>query len=278
MRTSAFPYELNKEIGGDRMEDVRTPWQKEWDNVCHTEETYLRKNGLKKRTLLNSSLDKRIPDSLQEKLDKAFAKAFEIVFEKGTDVIEKTFDKEEMEHNYKLNAYAMELREDTQTLRKFSKNALASGAKNLLLSGVEGVGLGVLGIGIPDIPLFVGMLLKGVYETSLHYGYDYDTDEERFFILKLIEASCLHSNELVIANEELNDYIEDGMLPDYYDEKAQIRKTSAALSEELIYMKFLQGVPVVGALGGAYDAVYMQRVLKFAKMKYYKRFLKNRRK
>ena len=40
-------------------------------------------------------------------------------------------------------------------------------------------------------------------------------------------------------------------------------------------MKFLQGIPVVGALGGAYDAVYMRRVSKYAELKYRKRFLKN---
>ena len=28
------------------------------------------------------------------------------------------------------------------------------------------MGLGLLGIGLPDIVLFVGMLLKGVYETA----------------------------------------------------------------------------------------------------------------
>lgn len=259
------------------MEDVRTAWQKEWDSVCHREEVYLRKNELKKRSLLYDRLDKRVPDGLQEKLDKAFAKGFEVVFEKGTNVIEKTYNRQDMEHNFKVNSYATELREDRHTLRKFSKNALASGAKNLLLSGMEGVGLGVLGIGIPDIPLFIGMLLKGVYETALHYGYHYDTDDEKYFILKLIEASCLHSKELLVANEELNNFIEDGMLPDYYDEKEQIRRTSAALSEEMLYMKFLQGVPVVGAVGGAFDAVNMQRVLRFAKLKYYKRFLKERR-
>ena len=37
-------------------------------------------------------------------------------------------------------------------------------------------------------------------------------------------------------------------------------------------MKFLQGLPIVGALGGAYDAVYMKRINDYARLKYRRRF------
>lgn len=36
---------------------------------------------------------------------------------------------------------------------------------------------------------------------------------------------------------------------------------------------FLQGIPVVGAVGGIYDAVYMKRITEYANLKYKKRFL-----
>lgn len=38
-------------------------------------------------------------------------------------------------------------------------------------------------------------------------------------------------------------------------------------------MKFLQGLPVVGMAGGIYDAIYLQEILAYAKIKYHKRFL-----
>ena len=38
-------------------------------------------------------------------------------------------------------------------------------------------------------------------------------------------------------------------------------------------MKFLQGIPVVGAVGGIYDEVYMKRITEYANLKYKKRFL-----
>ena len=47
----------------------------------------------------------------------------------------------------------------------------------LLASAVEGVGLGALGIGMPDIVLFTSVVLRGCYETALRYGFTYDTPE-----------------------------------------------------------------------------------------------------
>ena len=46
-------------------------------------------------------------------------------------------------------------------------------------------------------------------------------------------------------------------LPHGYDSREQIKETSAVLSGELLYMKFLQGIPVAGVIGGAYDSVYL---------------------
>ena len=62
-------------------------------------------------------------------------------------------------------------------------------------------------------------------------------------------------------------------LPVCYDEKIQIEKAASGLSKELLHMKFLQGIPVVRAVGGIYDAVYMKQITEYANLKYKKRFL-----
>lgn len=258
--------------------DIRSPWQKEWDKLQSKESAYLKKHSQKKDSILTTKLEDKIPDKLQSTLNIAFTKAFDLIFQKGTKVIEKTYNKDQLEHNFKVNEFAASLREDKRTLRKFSKNASNSSTKNLVISGVEGVGLGVLGIGIPDIPVFVGVLLKSIYEVALHYGYPYDTPEEQYFILKLIETSCLHGEQLLEANREVDLYIETRMLPDTYSRETQIQQASCAMSTEMIYTKFIQGIPIVGAVGGAFDAIYTQKVLSYAKIKYNRRFLKERRK
>ena len=56
------------------------------------------------------------------------------------------------------------MEQNSKSLRSFSKKARDTGTKNLLLSGVAGIGLGVLGLGLPDIPVFTGLILKNIYE------------------------------------------------------------------------------------------------------------------
>ena len=89
---------------------------------------------------INQKLDQIVPDQLKGTLDAAFYKAFQLVFEKGGTVIEKTYRKEDGEYRQKLNAYAAELKESRKNLKAFSRQAGATKAKNLLISGVEGIG------------------------------------------------------------------------------------------------------------------------------------------
>lgn len=72
---------------------------------------------------------------------------------------------------------------------------------------VEGIGLGALGIGLPDIVIWVSVLLRGVYETALKYGFDYDSPEEKLFILKMIETAMLSGEDWIGANAEVNQFI-----------------------------------------------------------------------
>ncbi|WP_343083250.1 EcsC family protein [Blautia producta] len=245
----------------------------EMETVLKKEQAFLKRNEEKKGSFLDRTLEEKVPARLQETLDKAFEKAFGLIFEKGTDVIEKTYSREKIEHTYKVDAYAAGLLENKKTLRAFKKKAEAAGNKNLLLAGVEGVGLGILGIGLPDIPLFTGMILKSIYETALHYGFPYDTEEEKYFILLLIQAALSYGEKLEEINARADRFIMEQTLPHGYDSREQIKETSAVLSGELLYMKFLQGIPVAGVIGGAYDSVYLKRILDYAKLKYRKRFL-----
>ena len=76
---------------------MTTPWQKEWNRMQRQEYEYLQKGRFRKESRLNRLLEKHVPDALQDKLDLAFSKAFELIFEKGTGVIEKTYNKNGIE-------------------------------------------------------------------------------------------------------------------------------------------------------------------------------------
>lgn len=72
-----------------RLFDKRTPLQKEWDKLEVQEQRFLRKRLEKKESILNQKLEEKIPPKLQGTLDAAFAKAFALIFEKGTGIIER---------------------------------------------------------------------------------------------------------------------------------------------------------------------------------------------
>ena len=245
----------------------------EWKKLSQKEKKFLEKRKEKTESALNKKLEEKIPDKLQDTLDAAFAKAFTLIFEKGTNFIEKTYNKEDLEFDYQVDQYAAQLKQNKKAFKNFSKKASITGSKNIAISGAAGIGMGLIGVGIPDIPVFTGMLLKNIYEIALKYGFDYDSEEEHYFILRLIEGSLSYGDEIVAINKELNEYIYSLELPENYSKEEQIKKTSAVLSSELLYMKFLQGIPIVGVVGGAYDVVYMKKINDYAKLKYNRRFL-----
>lgn len=252
--------------------------EKEWAKVEKDEAVYLSKHMNKEDSKLNQFLEDKVPAGLQNTLDGAFEKAFHTVFEKGTDLIEKTYKREEIEKDYKINAYSAQVKENRKNLKAFSKKASGAGTANLVLSGASGIGMGVLGIGIPDIVVFISLMLRSVYEISLNYGFDYKCEEEKKFILLLIQGAVSHDTKLLKINAEINCFIETGKFSEKINLEDSVKETAACLSKELLYMKFLQGIPVVGAVGGAYDVIYMKQVNKYAELKYRRRFFANKKK
>ena len=251
----------------------KNPWDLEWSKLIKKEEKFLTARENQKESILNQKLEEKVPVKLQETLNKAFAKAFQLIFEKGTGIIEKTFRPEEMKKDYKIKEFTNEVRKNKKSLKAFGKKAEATGNVNLAVSGLAGIGMGILGVGIPDIPVFTGFIMKSIYEIALSYGFSYDKIEERRFILLLIQGAVSCGEEMVSINRLVDQFIESEQVPDGYSEVSQIEKTAAGLSKELLYMKFLQGIPLVGAVGGIYDAVYLKRITEYANLKYKKRFL-----
>lgn len=254
-----------------------SPVEAELKKVAKQEQKFIDKRREKKESYLNQLLAEKIPETMQAKLDDAFAKAFHVILTKGTGVIEKTYSKDKLENDYKFKESVAEASQNRKSLKAFSKDAGKTGAKNLAISGVSGIGMGLLGVGIPDIPVFTGMILKQIYETALNYGFDYESEEEKYFALMLIQGSVSYGDRLEALDEQLNQFIKKEQIPDYVDMEKLIKQTAGCLSKELLYMKFLQGIPVAGAIGGAYDAIYMKRIAEYSELKYRRRFYEKRK-
>lgn len=250
-----------------------SPWEKEWTALAKRERDWLHSNTQYKPPILTKLLEGKVPPKLQSTLDLAFTKAFGLIFEKGTPILEHTFSAKQLTKQHQVDQYIAQIQQGRKSLRTFSRRSGRSGALNLAVSGVEGVAFGILGVGLPDIPVFCALLLRSLYEMSCQFGCPYNTKEEQYFHLLLLEGAFSYGDELRNCIRALNTFIASPALPKNYDQKAQIVKTAQALSRQLLYMKFLQGLPIVGVAGGAYDVVCLDRVQRFARLKYQRRLL-----
>ena len=124
--------------------------------------------------------------------------------------------------------------------------------------------------------MFTALMLKNLYQLSAKYGYDYEKEEEKQFILMLIQGAFSYGEQLLEINDRINSFIHNKVFLNGINISENITKTAACLSSEMLYLKFLQGIPLVGAVGGGYDAVYMNRINSYANMKYNYRYLNGR--
>ena len=86
-----------------------------------------------------------MPEKVRVNLEKAFCKAFSVVFQHGNTLIEKTYDKEELQKDHEIQAYAVELKGNRRELRRIRKAAGAADLRNMALTTVEGAGSGTSG-------------------------------------------------------------------------------------------------------------------------------------
>lgn len=244
---------------------------KEWRRLRREERAFSRRSQKKRETSWQGMIGKYVPDRLEGMLKTTFLKAFELVFDQGKGIIEKTCGRQKKEQEYKIDEYAAMVSGDGSAVGKFRKRAVRSRNLNMGISAVEGIGMGLVGMGLPDIPVFLMILLKGIYETALRYGFSYETMDEQTFILKMMETSLLQGEEFEIADSLLNQWMEHPF--ELADREEQIQQTSDVLSTEMLYLKFVQGIPVVGIVGGVSDVVYQKKILDYVNLKYRRRFL-----
>ena len=86
-------------------------------------------------------LEDRIPEKVMSGLQKAFSKAFGLVFEKGTVIIEKTYDKDSIAKEFQINDYAMDVKGTRKEIGRIRSGEAGSNALNTVVTTVEGIGL-----------------------------------------------------------------------------------------------------------------------------------------
>lgn len=224
---------------------------------------------------LKDKLEDKIPAKLQSTLEIAFQKGFKAVFDKGDIIIEKTYNKEDISMEYDINTYAINKYPNKKNLKKIDKSASKKTIINKSITAIEGSALGILGIGLPDIPIYIGVILKSIYEISLSYGFEYSNPNERAFILNIICATVTSGeNRKYYFNklDSIGNEIDNNKNPNYPIDEMLI-ETSNKISTYMLTSKFIQGLPIVGVVGGVTNFITLQDITTIAKIKYKKRYL-----
>lgn len=249
--------------------------EKQFKKLEKQEAKFLKPKPINVVTQTIDSIEEKIPVGLRVNLEAAFYQAFKLVFSKGNLLIEKTFNKEKHQIEFEIRDYRYDKNQKKQAMREFKKNSASSRLAVTGATAAEGALLGVLGIGLPDIPVFMGVLLKGIYETAMNYGFSYEDQGERYLILLLLEAAVSDDENKLKINKQADAAMADleaGILTAWPLEE-QMKKTSQALAADMLCAKFIQGLPVVGMIGGVANASYFIRITSYADMKYKKRYL-----
>lgn len=249
--------------------------QKQENKILNQKENAFIKGKMKPAL---DKLQDKIPEKLKSGLDTAFYKGFQLVFQKGYTVIEKTYDKEKLEIEHDLNNYAIDKHSSKRHLRKLDRFSNQSNALNQSIAALEGGVLGLLGIGLPDIPIFISVMIKTINEIALTYGYQYDTEDEKIYMLYLICGALTKEEQQKEYSEKLDSIGRsiDSSAKLNYDLEEVMKETSNLLSSTLLTAKVIQGIPLVGILGGAVNPVIISKLGKYAKIKYKKRFLQKK--
>lgn len=217
----------------------------------------------------------KIPPKLKSTLEAAFIKSFNLVFEKGSAYIEKTYDRDRIKLEHDLNNYAIDKKLCSKYVKRLDTPAKHSKRVNGALTILEGGVLGFLGIGLPDIPLFLSVMMRTMYEIALSYGYDYQRDEEKVYILLIISGALAQGEK----KKEISDQLDrigiqiDTQIPIEITLEDQMNRTAQILSEAMLTSKFIQGIPIVGVVGGVINYNIIDKIGKFASVKYKKRYL-----
>ena len=255
------------------MRENRTAAHKAWRRLARREARLLQARRAEECGPIARFLEEKIPPRLEQTLTAAFSKAFALVFQRGSGLITRTLSPEKQRAQFAARSARLAQGQSGRALRSVSRAAARSKHAHVLAAGVEGIGLGLLGVGLADIPLFSAVLLRSLYQIALRFGFSHEGREEEDFTLLLIEAALLRGAAFEEANRQLNAWIDTGRPPEASREE-RLQGAAGALSDYLLYAKFVQGIPLLGAAGGALDALCLARVNDYARLKYQRRFLR----
>lgn len=225
---------------------------------------------------VRAKIEEKIPEKLEDTLNSAFNTAFKLVFQEGKTLIKKTYDADSLKEEYASKRVGAQTSGDRSLLARLRKPSEKRHLKSLGVASAEGVGLGLLGIGLPDIPILIGNMIRTCMVSAQAHGLDTDRRDEQIYMLLLIRLQSTPLAERAALNKQLDALGEaiDSGVAIRRDMDEEMAATSERLAMTLLFSRFVMGMPVVGVAGGLYNPVIISQLSQLAEVKYEKRLLK----
>lgn len=239
-------------------------------------------NKLVKRWLnpISDKIEDKIPQKVKSAMESAFYTGFKLVFEKGTKYIEKTYNKKEINIEHDVKNYYIDRHISKKSIKTMDESPKKSRFFNKSIATVEGAGMGLIGMGLPDIPVLISIILKTIYEISLNYGFDYENDNEKIYILNIISAAVTSGEVQEEYNKKVDElaYKIDSNKPINKNLDEEMKKTSQILFDAMMVSKFVQGFAIIGIIGSITNYKIVNKIGKYASLKYKKRYINKKSK
>lgn len=220
------------------------------------------------------TLEQKVPPQMRDGMEKAFSKALGLVFEQGTACLGSRDGKEDLSALSRAAESVVLADRGGRTLRALHREVKHASRRTGLITGLEGSALGTLGIGLPDILIFLGILHKGGRETAMRYGFSCEGRGEQVLLLKMMETALSTGGRWNQLNSEINELLgELNLIETEQEYQAQLARTASALTMDMLIQKFIQGVPLVGGLAGAANSLYYGKIMAYVRLKYRRRYL-----
>lgn len=210
-----------------------------------------------------------------ELLERAFEKSFDLVLEKGSGLIGRMCGEKKKLERYE--AFAQKPLSGWELTRLGCEAAMGASA-NMVFSSVQGGAMGALGIGLPDVPIFLGAVFKTLFEISLRFGFPYHLPQEQVYQMLLICAAVgeEHERRRAVADaDQTAQEIRMGAVLTIDREEAK-RRAAHALCSAALTGKLVQGTPIIGVYGGFRNGVLLRQIGSMAALKYQQRLLRER--
>ena len=137
-------------------------WQREWARQLREENRWRRKALHRQPGELQARIAEKVPETVRDTLTAAFGAAFSAALA-GEPLLRRTASPKAEARRLARAEEQLRTPERFSSVRGTGRSAVFSAAA---ASAVRGSGLGLLGIGLPDIPLFAASLLRSLGPVS----------------------------------------------------------------------------------------------------------------